>query len=121
MNGLFANPGSNVLVNASEWITGLLRGPLAAALAILAVAAIGALMLRGRVSVRHAAQVLLGCFVLFGAASLAASFRALADYGLGGTPAPAPVVAEAPPSLDEAPTQNAVYDPYAGAAVRYNE
>jgi type IV secretory pathway VirB2 component (pilin) len=121
VNGLFASSGSNALVAASDWIVGLLRGPLATGLAILAVAAIGALMLRGRVSVRHAAQVLLGCFLLFGAASLAASFRSLADYGLGSTVAPVPQIAGAPPLLDAEPTQNAVYDPDAAAAVRYNE
>jgi type IV secretion system protein VirB2 len=49
--------------------------------AVIAVAVVGFMMLTGRINWRHGAVVILGCFVLFGAASIVAGIRSAA---LGG-------------------------------------
>jgi type IV secretion system protein VirB2 len=73
--------GSDVLVNAVNWIQGTLLGTVATTAAVIAVAGVGFMMLTGRMNWRHGAVVILGCFILFGAASIVAGIRAAA---LGG-------------------------------------
>jgi type IV secretion system protein VirB2 len=73
--------GSDVLVNAVNWMQATLLGTVATTAAVIAVAAIGFMMLSGRMNWRHGAVVILGCFILFGAASIVAGIRAAA---LGG-------------------------------------
>lgn len=73
--------GSGVLVNAVNWLQGTLLGTVATTVAVIAVAAVGFMMLTGRINWRHGAVVILGCFILFGAASIVAGIRASA---LGG-------------------------------------
>lgn len=73
--------GSGVLVNAVNWLQGTLLGTIATTIAIIAVAAVGFMMLTGRVNWRHGAVVLLGCFIVFGAASIVAGIRAVAIGG----------------------------------------
>lgn len=70
--------GSGVIVSAVEWLQGTLMGTVATVVAVIAVAAVGFMMLTGRVNWRHGALVILGCFVLFGAASIVAGIRAAA-------------------------------------------
>ncbi|MBT2134482.1 TrbC/VirB2 family protein [Croceibacterium sp. LX-88] len=73
--------GSGVLVNAVNWLQGTLLGTVATTVAVIAVAAVGFLMLTGRINWRHGAVVIVGCFVLFGAASIVAGIRATAIGG----------------------------------------
>ena len=73
--------GSGVLVNAVNWLQGTLLGTVATTVAVIAVAAVGFMMLTGRINWRHGAVVILGCFVLFGAASIVAGIRAAAVGG----------------------------------------
>lgn len=73
--------GSGVLVNAVNWLQGTLLGTVATTLAVIAVAAVGFMMLTGRVNWRHGAVVILGCFIVFGAASIVAGIRAAAVGG----------------------------------------
>lgn len=70
--------GSGVLVNAVGWLQGTLLGTLATTVAIIAVAVVGFAMLTGRINWRHGAVVVLGCFVLFGAASIVAGIQSAA-------------------------------------------
>ena len=70
--------GSGVIVSAVEWLQGTLMGTVATVVAVIAVAAVGFMMLTGRVNWRHGAVVILGCFVLFGAASIVAGIRSAA-------------------------------------------
>jgi len=70
--------GSGVLVSAVEWLQGTLMGTVATVVAVIAVAAVGFMMLTGRVNWRHGAVVILGCFILFGAASIVAGIRVAA-------------------------------------------
>jgi type IV secretion system protein VirB2 len=73
--------GSGVVVNAVSWLQGTLLGTVATVVAVIAVAAVGFMMLTGRVNWRHGAVVILGCFVIFGAASIVAGIRAAAVGG----------------------------------------
>jgi type IV secretory pathway VirB2 component (pilin) len=72
--------GSGVILNAVNWLQGTLLGTVATVVAVIAIAAVGFMMLTGRINWRHGAVVVLGCFILFGAASIVAGIRtALSD------------------------------------------
>lgn len=73
--------GSGPIVNAVGWLQGTLLGTIATIVAVIAVAAVGFGMLTGRVNWRHGSVVILGCFVLFGAASIVGGIRAAAVGG----------------------------------------
>lgn len=73
--------GSGALVNAVTWLQGTLLGSVATVIAVIAVAGVGFGMLTGRINWRHGAVVILGCFILFGAASIVAGIRAAAVGG----------------------------------------
>ncbi len=70
--------GSGVIIGAANWLQGTLMGTLATVAAVIAVASVGFMMLTGRIDWRRGAIVILGCFVLFGAASIVAGIRAAA-------------------------------------------
>lgn len=70
--------GSGVIVGAVDWLQGTLLGTAATTVAVIAIAAVGFMMFTGRVNWRHGAVVILGCFVLFGAASIVAGIRSAA-------------------------------------------
>ena len=76
--------GSGVVVNAMRWMQGTLLGTVATAAAVIAIAAVGFLMLSGRMNWRHGAVVILGCFILFGAASIVAGIQSAATLSGGG-------------------------------------
>jgi hypothetical protein len=96
-------------------------GPIATAVAVLAIASLGFAMLSGRLSVRRGLTAVLGCFVTFGAASIAYGIA-----GLAGVQAAAVAAIHAPPpmpapqlNLDPPPAPAQIDgDPYAGASVR---
>lgn len=107
----FAAPASPI-VSAVSWVEQLLLGSVATAIAVIAVAVVGAAMLTGRANWRRGASIVAGCFIIFGASALA-----------GGLAEPSGVAAttdavETPESVPLAPPQaSAGYDPYAGAAL----
>jgi hypothetical protein len=115
-----------VAAAAVQWLQGTLLGTVATSVAVICVAAVGLMMLSGRIDVRRAATVIVGCFILFGAPSIAAGIQAAA--GLAG-PGPAdskwvpqasplaelPIPAPPPPP----PPRPSNPDPFAGAAVPY--
>ena len=70
--------GSGVIVGAVNWLQGTLLGTVATTVAVIAIAAVGFMMLTGRINWRHGAVVILGCFILFGAASIVAGIRSAA-------------------------------------------
>lgn len=70
--------GSGVLVGAVNWLQATLLGTVATVAAVIAIAAVGFMMLTGRINWRHGAVVVIGCFILFGAASIVAGIRATA-------------------------------------------
>lgn len=78
----FADPaGSGPLVAAVHWLQGTLLGTIATVVAVIAVAAVGFMMLTGRINWRYGATVILGCFILFGAASIVAGIHSTAQLG----------------------------------------
>ena len=70
--------GSSVIVDALSWLQGTLLGTAATVAAVIAVAAVGFAMLTGRINWRHGAVVILGCFILFGAATIVGGIRSAA-------------------------------------------
>jgi type IV secretory pathway VirB2 component (pilin) len=110
--------GSSRLVAAVSWLEGTVLGTVATTVAMIAVAAVGMMMLAGRIHLRRGAIVILGCFILFGAPGIAVGIHSAA-YGRAESrqaenapsePSPlAAVPKPAPPS--------AGYDPYAGASL----
>jgi type IV secretion system protein VirB2 len=116
--------GSGSLVAAATWLEQVLLGPAATAVAVISVAAIGFMMLAGRIDWRRAATVVVGCFIIFGARAVAGGIAAAAGSGSGsgydgasepGFATPPPPAPAAPPTAAPPPTAPA--DPFAGAAV----
>lgn len=67
--------GSGPVVAALGWLQGTLLGNVATAVAVMAVAAIGFMMLTGRMNWRFGATVIIGVFILFGAATIVAGIQ----------------------------------------------
>ncbi|MBE5075065.1 TrbC/VirB2 family protein [Erythrobacteraceae bacterium E2-1 Yellow Sea] len=67
--------GSGPIVAALGWLQGTLLGNVATAIAVMAVAAIGFMMLTGRMNWRFGATVIIGVFILFGAATIVAGIQ----------------------------------------------
>jgi len=73
------NPqGSGPIVSALMWLQGTLLGNVATAVAVIAVAMVGFMMLTGRMNWRMGGTVVLGCFILFGATTIVAGIQAAA-------------------------------------------
>jgi len=70
--------GSEPINAALEWIQRTLLGNLATTAAVIAVAAVGFMMLTGRIEWRRGLVVVLGCFIIFGAAAIVAGIRSAA-------------------------------------------
>ena len=70
--------GSSPLLAALEWVQGTLLGNLATTAAVIAVAVVGFLMLTGRIEWRRGLTVIVGCFIIFGAAAIVAGIRSVA-------------------------------------------
>lgn len=80
--GSLSDPaGSGVIVAAVRWLEGTLLGTIATVVAVIAVGTVGLLMLTGRINWRYGATVILGCFILFGAASIVAGIQSTASLG----------------------------------------
>ena len=111
----FADPNASALVAAVQWLQGTLLGTVATTVAVIAVASVGLMMLSGRVSFRRAGEVIVGCFIVFGASTIAAGLQSAA----GGSDQPVPVPPVIPPVQPSAalPGAGEPIDPYAGAAV----
>ena len=78
----FSDPaGSGPVVGAVHWLQGTLLGTVATVIAIIAVASVGLLMLTGRMNWRYGATVILGCFILFGAASIVGGIQSASSVG----------------------------------------
>lgn len=80
-NAQYAAPdpaGSGPIVGAVDWLQGTLLGNVATAVAVIAVAAVGFMMLTGRINWKYGATVVLGLFILFGAASIVGGIRSVA-------------------------------------------
>jgi type IV secretion system protein VirB2 len=70
--------GSGPIVAAMGWLQGTLLGNVATAVAVMAVAAVGFMMLTGRMNWRFGATVIIGCFILFGAGAIVTGIQSAA-------------------------------------------
>ena len=68
---------SSSIVASIMWIEHALLGTAATAVAVICVAGLGYRLLAGRVPMRRAVTVVIGCFILFGAPGIAAGLSAL--------------------------------------------
>ena len=73
--------GSGPIVSALGWMQGTLLGNVATAVAVMAVAAVGFMMLTGRLNWRFGATVILGCFILFGAGAIVTGIQSASGAG----------------------------------------
>jgi len=73
--------GSGPIVAALVWLQGTLLGNVATAVAVMAVAAVGFMMLTGRMNWRFGATVIVGCFILFGAGAIVTGIQSAAAVG----------------------------------------
>jgi type IV secretory pathway VirB2 component (pilin) len=73
--------GSGPIVNALQWLQGTLLGNVATAVAVIAVAMVGFMMLTGRLNWRFGATVIIGCFILFGAGAIVSGIQSAAAGG----------------------------------------
>lgn len=71
--------GSSPLLAALQWVQGTLLGNLATSAAVIAVAVVGYMMLTGRLEWRRGLMVVVGAFIIFGAVSIVAGIRQLAQ------------------------------------------
>ena len=114
--------GSTPIVAAVQWLQGTMLGSVATTVAVVSVASVGFMMLAGRLEVRRGMIVVLGCFIVFGASSIAAGIQAAAQGGAarGGPyryePPAASPLADAIENFQRSPS-NPTRDPYAGAGV----
>lgn len=96
------------------WIEGAAFGTLASVIAIIAISAIGLMLLSGRIDLRRGALTVLGCFILFGAAKIASGLLALATPSGNSAPRVAAVETDFVPAQLPAP---AMRDPYSSASI----
>jgi type IV secretory pathway VirB2 component (pilin) len=115
-SSLFDKPAEPVFDGAGAWTQGVLGGSLATSLCVIAIAVFGLLLLAGRLQVRRGLEVVLGCFLLLGAGSLAAQLQQLDATFVRGSPFAGERIIVAPTATAPPPPAN--YDPYAGASLR---
>lgn len=106
-------PVESPIADGMVWIQQAALGPIATTIAVIAVAAIGLLMLSGRLELRRGITVAIGCFIIFGASIIPSTLIE-------------PSIDRENARLDrEALSDNSqstglphsAYDPYAGASV----
>lgn len=114
----FDSVGSSAVTSAVGWAAGTLLGTFATAIAIVAIASVGFLMFTGRIDAHRAAQAVFGCFVIFGASTIAGGILgAISGRDSASELAQA---APPPPPLSSPPASvhlnSTAYNPYASPA-----
>jgi len=109
----------NAIVNATSWIDHVLTGTLASTVAIISVAIFGLMLMTGRVRRPRAVELIIGCFIIFGARSIAAGLIS----SIGARDQGAPIAQTVRPNLPISPVarqpspRTQFNDPYNGAAM----
>jgi type IV secretion system protein VirB2 len=70
--------GSGPILAAVNWVQGTMLGNVATAVAVIAIAIVGFMMLTGRMNWKHGITVIFGCFILFGATVIVAGIQGAA-------------------------------------------
>jgi type IV secretion system protein VirB2 len=73
--------GSGPIIAAMQWIEHTLTGQVATTAAVIAVAVVGLMMLTGRIDWRRGIAVVLGAFIIFGAAAIVEGMRSIVAGG----------------------------------------
>ena len=94
---LFDVPATSVFAAAGQWVTGTLLGSVAVSLCVIAIGFVGLRMMTGHLAARDGLRVVVACFVLLGASTIAAGVRRAADEAAH--PAAADPVLTAGPEL----------------------
>ena len=115
---LLSDPsGQSTLVAATSWIEASLLGSLATAVAVIAVASVGIMLLQGRLPVRRGLSGVIGAFLVFGAAQIAGGLRSIgSEVPPSGTQFLKEVPFQAPEDTQQTGSPATGFDPYAGAA-----
>jgi len=71
--------GSGPILAAVMWVQGTLLGNVATAIAVVAIAIVGFMMLTSRIEWRRGITVILGCFIVFGAAAIVSGIQTAAQ------------------------------------------
>ena len=103
------------LLDAALWVQHTLLGGVAISIAVLAVATLGAMMLTGRVDMRRATTVVIGCFILFGAPAISTGIKTTLEGSWQGS-----MATGTSKSLEQdqiRPFSSDPFDPYAGSKV----
>ena len=108
-----APQSGDALANAVVWLVEAVTGTPATAVAVIAVALLGFLMLDGRIPARRGVALITGCFLLFSAAVVSSGMIGL----LQSAPSKGEVLPMPQPALSPIIPPAAPYDPYAGASV----
>ena len=75
-----SNPqGAGPILAAVNWLKDSVLGNVATAVAVIAVAVVGFMMLTGRMNWKHGITVIIGCFILFGATAIVAGIQQAAS------------------------------------------
>lgn len=121
-NGMTQAPNSSglsAITSAAGWLQGTLLGTIATTIAVIAFAGVGFLMLTGRIDIRRGVQVVLGCFIIFGAPTIASGILSAVTGGNAepdlAQSRPLPPPPQPPQPIAYQPTSSSPFDPYAGA------
>lgn len=109
-------PGSPV-ADSVMWVQQAALGSTATLVAVIAVAAVGIAMLSGRLELRRGIAVVIGCFILFEASSIAAALSGLASSDRSVVRQTGADAGQLSDRLQSPPSPSTAYDPYAGASV----
>jgi type IV secretory pathway VirB2 component (pilin) len=111
-------PPANAVALAMRWIESIVTGSLAMSVAVICVGAFGLMLMSGHVPRRRGAQLIIGCFIIFGASAIANGLSAMM---FSRSEAPMAVLAAPSLSVRSVPPRTSPplppFDPYAGAAV----
>lgn len=110
-------PVNSPIAEGVIWVQGAVLGSTATILAVIAVTAIGLLMLSGRLELRRGITVTVGCFILFGASSIAAALTGLTSPDSSLVRQTGAESEQLLGHLQSPPSPSTAYDPYAGASV----
>lgn len=114
------SPAASPIADSVAWVQGAALGTVATAVGVIAVATIGLLMLSGRLELRRGITVVVGCFILFGAAGIAGALTSLSN---GDPQRRLPIASDSgrlSSQLERSVPPSVAYDPYAGASVPTN-
>lgn len=119
MQQSFNGAGEGVFVSLLAWLQGTLLGSIATTFGVIAIALVGFMMLSGRIDLRRATHAILGCFILFGASTLARGIMKAVSQTSTASEVTAVQPPAAPLPVPASGQQSPVtaFDPYAGATV----